>query len=49
VADLKVQQLADNGLLAVGFNFGLSMAIQRMLPNNGERWLVQPPIRMGGA
>jgi three-Cys-motif partner protein len=31
----SVQQLADTGLFEVVVNFGLSMAIQRMLPNNG--------------
>jgi three-Cys-motif partner protein len=32
----SVQQLADTGLFEVVVNFGLSMAIQRMLPNTGE-------------
>jgi three-Cys-motif partner protein len=32
----SVQALADTGLFEVVVNFGLSMAIQRMLPNSGE-------------
>jgi len=32
----SVQQLADTGLFEVVVNFGLNMAIQRMLPNSGE-------------
>lgn len=31
----SVQQLADTGLFEVVVNFGLNMAIQRMLPNSG--------------
>lgn len=37
----SVQQLADTGLFEVVVNFGLNMAIQRMLPNSGvipEAW-----------
>ncbi len=37
----SVQQLADTGLFEVVVNFGLNMAIQRMLPNSGvipETW-----------
>lgn len=32
----SIQKLADTGLFEVVVNFGLSMAIQRMLPNSGE-------------
>jgi three-Cys-motif partner protein len=31
----SVQQLADTGLFEIVVNFGLNMAIQRMLPNSG--------------